>query len=137
MQISYCRQWFRHNKCPTDMLTEAQARKAHRRGRLYTVLVGDPSRPYCFLEFTAFRSVGVEFLDGALRTYFDYSFQEKRPNELFMSMSRRLNFPNAIDPPDRATVLFFKTDGSLNIVRYQAHSDGIGSKIVGEEQRIR
>ena len=136
MQISYCRQWFRHNKCPTDMLTAAQAQTAHANGKLYTVLVGDPLRPNCFLEFSAFRSVCVEFLDSALRTYFHYSYQEKRPNDLFISMSRRPEFPNDVDPPDRATVLFFKTDGRLEIVRYKANANGVGSQIVGKEEQI-
>ena len=135
MQISYCTQWSRHNSRPIDTLTDTQARTAHEEGKLYTVLVGERLRPECFLEFTAFRSVGVEFLDGALRTYLDYSFQEKRRNELFLSMSRRPQFPNDVDPPDRATVLFFKTDGQLDIVRYESNPNGVGSKIVDRESR--
>jgi hypothetical protein len=136
MQINYCTQWSRHNNRPVDSLTEDQARTAHEKGKLYTVLVGDRLRPDCFLEFTAFRSVGVEFLDATLRTYLDYSFQEKRRNELFISMSRRLEFPNDVDLADRATVLYFKTDGQLKIERFQSNPDGIGSKRVGEETRV-
>jgi hypothetical protein len=136
MQISYCTQWSRHNNRPVDALTEAQARRAHEEGKLYTALLGDRQRPSCFLEFTAFRSVGVEFLDGALRTFFDYSFQEMRRDEFFMSMSHRLEFPNDVDLADRARVLYFKVDGHLSIVDYQAHADGIGSKIVGKEERV-
>jgi hypothetical protein len=59
-----------------------------------------------------------------------------RPNELFISNSRRPEFPNDVDPPDRATVLHFKTDGRLAIERYEANADGVGSRIVGEEERI-
>ncbi len=136
MQISYCRQWFRHGKCPTDMLTDTQAQTAHRDGTLYTVLVGDPLRPHCFVEITAFRSIGVEFLDASLRTYLDYSFQEKRPNELFLSMCRKPEFPNDTDPPDKATVLFFKTDGRLSIVRFVANANGVGSQLVSQEEQV-
>jgi hypothetical protein len=136
MQISYCRQWFRYKKCPTDIFSEAEAQKAHNEGKLYTVLVGNPLRPRCFLEVSAFRSICVEFLDDALRTYFHYSFQEMRPDELFISMSRRPEFPNKLDPPDKATVLFFKTDGRVQTVRYVANPDGIGSKIVSEEDQV-
>jgi hypothetical protein len=103
---------------------------------LQALLVGNPLKPDCFLEITAFRSVCVEFLDATLRTYLTYSFQEKRHNELFISMSRRPQFPNDFDPPDRAVVLFFETDGQLAIVRYEANLDGIGSKIVGRETRV-
>ena len=136
MQISYCTQWSRQNHRPHDSLTEAQARTAHEKRKLYTVLVGNHLKPDCFLEITAFRSICVEFLDATLRTYLTYSFQEKRPNELFISMSRRPQFPNNLDPPDRATVLFFETDGQLAIVRHEANPDGIGSKIVDRETRV-
>jgi hypothetical protein len=136
MQINYCTQWSRHKNRPIDSITEEQARAAHEKGKLYTVLVGDRLGPDCFLEITAFRSICVEFLDAALRTYLTYSFQEERPNELFIAMSRRPQFPNDADQPDRATVLFFKTDGQLSIVRFKSNPDGIGSKRVGEESRV-
>ncbi len=134
--ISYCTQWSRYGKRPYEVFSEGEARKRHKDGKLYTALLGGDEHPHCFLEVSAFRSVCVEFLDSALRTYFHYSFQEMRPNELFMSMSRRPEFPNEVDEPDRATVLYFETDGRLLIERYEAHADGIGSKIVGEEERI-
>ncbi len=136
MQISYCTQWSRQHHRPYDSLTETQARTAHQKGKLYTVLVGDRLRPECFLEITAFRSICVEFLDAALRTYLTYSFQEKRHHEMFISMSRRPQFPNDHDPPDRATVLYFKTNGELTIERFKSNPDGIGSKRVGEESRV-
>jgi hypothetical protein len=138
MQISYCIQWSRNYNRPSKMLGEAQARRAHENGKLYTVLLGDPLRPHCFLEFTRFRSVGVEFMDAALRTYYDYTLQEfeqLRPNELFISKSRRLEFRNDDGEFDRGTVFYFKPDGRLKIFRYQGNPDGVGSKIVGEEER--
>ena len=135
-RTSFCTQWSRGAKRPHQVIGDAEARERHQRGELYTAILYDDRRPYCFLEFSAYRSVCVEFLDLALRTFFHYSFQEMRPNELFISMSRRPEFPNAVDPPDRATVLFFKIDGQLNIVRYEAHANGVGSRIVGEEQRM-
>src|SRR5262249_27216974 len=118
------------------VLSEEQARTAHERSMLYTVLVGEPTRPRCFLEFSASKTVCVEHLDSALRTYFHYSFQELRPGELFVSMSRRPQFPNDPAPPDRATVLYFEVDGRLLIHWYQSNPDGIGSKLVREEERI-
>jgi len=135
-RISYCTQWSRYGKHPHQPISEAEAKKRHATGKLYTAVLENGGRVHCFLEFTAFRSVGVEFLDEALRTYFDYSFQEKRPGELFISMSRRLDFVNDIDDPDRATVLFFKTDGHLAIERYKSNPGGIGSHIVGREEQI-
>jgi hypothetical protein len=133
--IYYCVQWFRAKKRPTESLTESQARKRHARGQLYTALVGDFNRPSCFLEFSAYRSVAVEFLDQALRRCLDYSFQEEAPNQLFLSSVRIPEFPNEVDEPIRATVYYFKTNGHVAIVRYEAHADGVGSRIVGREER--
>ena len=135
-RISYCTKWSRDRKRPHNVISEAEAWRQHKRGELYTAVLRIENRPTCFLEFSAFRSVCVEFLDPALRTYFHYSFQEMRPNELFISSSTRPEFPNDFDPPDRATVLHFKTDGHLLIVRFKANPDGIGSKLVGQETRI-
>lgn len=136
IRISYCTQWSRLGKHPHQVISEAEARRRHANGELYTAVLYDENRPRCFLEFSGARSVCVEFLDASLRTYFHYSFQEKRPNELFISMSRRPEFANDVDEPDRATVLYFKTNGYLTVVHYEANADGIGSRIVGREERI-
>jgi hypothetical protein len=133
--VSYCVQWFRANKCPADLLTECEASKRHANGELYTAVIGDLTRPNCFLEFSAFRSVGVEFLDSALRIYRDYSFQEKKPNRLFLSMARVPRFPSDTGEPSQATVFYFDTNGHLTIVRYAANPTGVGSHIVGREER--
>lgn len=133
--IYYCVQWFRAQKRPTEALTEPQARKKHDRGELYTALVGDLKHPSCFLEFSAYRSVAVEFLDQALRRYLDYSFQEKAPNQLFLSSVRIPEFSNDVDYPIRATVYHFKITGDVAIERYESHADGVGSRIVGCEER--
>jgi hypothetical protein len=135
-RISYCTQWSRYHRRPYDAVTEAEAARRHEELKLYTAVLSNGDRPYCFLEFSGAPSVCVEFLDSALRTYFHYSFGEQQSNQLFISMSRRPQFPNDVDEPDRATVLYFKTDGHLAIVRYVANADGIGSQIVGREERI-
>ncbi len=135
MQTSYCIQWSRGSNRPIKMSTEDQARLAHERHELYTALIGDPQRPSCFLEFTPTRSVAVEFLDGALRTFFDYSFQQRRPGEVFVSMSRRLHFPNEVEATDRGYVFYFNPAGKVIIVRYEAHATGVGSKVVDRHEQ--
>lgn len=119
IDVHYCVQWFRANKCPTELLTEAQARKRHEDGKLYTALIGEATRPWCFLEFTAFRSVCVEFLDSFLRSYRDYSFQEKRPNEFFLSAATFRKFDDGGDYPTWGDIYYFKISGELTIVRYE------------------
>lgn len=101
------------------MLTESQARKRHEKSKLYTALVGDPVRPRCFLEFSAFRTVCVEFLDASLRSIRKYSFQEKRPNEFFLSSATLRQFAAGATEPYWSDIYYFKVDGELTIVRYE------------------
>jgi hypothetical protein len=135
MPPTYCEQWSRGYKEPRKPLTTEQAKHRHENGKLYTALFGDTSRPKCFLEFSEFRSVAVEFLDPALRTYRDYSFQEKKPGWLFLSVIRIPGFPNDTAEPNRATVYYVETDGHVAIVRYEAYPTGVGSYIAGREER--
>jgi len=135
--VSYCVQWFRANKCATDILTDDEARNRHARGELYTALIGGLSRPTCFLEFSAYRSVAVEFLDTALRTFCHYSFQEKEPGRLFLTRIRLPWYPDDTGRADRATCCYVKPDGHVAIEHYRAWADNRpGSYIVGGEERV-
>jgi hypothetical protein len=134
MQVTYCEQWSRHYSHPHKPLTEKQARERHRQGKLYTALLGDPA--HCFLEFSAFRSVCVEFLDEALRSVLLYSFQEKQPNSLFLSEAiiRRYDAdPQANSGyPNSADLYDFDVDGRL-IIRHSVITPRATTR-VGEEE---
>jgi hypothetical protein len=135
MEIAYCEQWSRLYSHPHDVLTEEEAERRHETGKLYTALLGDPTKPTCFLEFSESRSVAVNFLDSALRIYRGHSFQEKKPGWLFLSVIRIPGFPNDTAEPNRATVYYVETDGHVAIVRYEAYPTGVGSYIAGREER--
>jgi len=119
MQITYCEQWSRHYSHPHLPLTEQQAAERHQKNKLYTALLGDPGRPRCFLEFSAYRSVCVEFLDASLRSLRDYSFQEKRPNELFLSGATIRQFSGDSPEPNWGDVYHFEVDGRLIVEHYE------------------
>jgi hypothetical protein len=117
MSVTYCEQWSRHYSYPHTPLTQEQARKRHEKGKLYTALVGDPARPCCFLEFSEFRSVCVEFLDGWLRSIRAYSFQEKRPGDLFLSAATLRQFAAGAANPHWGDIYYFDEDGRMVIHR--------------------
>lgn len=129
-RYSYCVQWFRGQNCPSQMLTEDEARARHFANELYTALVGDALSPSCFVEVTAFRAIFVEFLDIKLRRYRDYEFQEVEPGRLLVTGCADPTFPNDKDPPDRATTYLFKPTGEVRIDRFVANPDGVGSRLV-------
>jgi hypothetical protein len=93
------------------------------------------NRPSCFLEFSAYRSVAIELLDGELREYLDCSFQEMSPNRLFLARARVPEYHGDQFDAFRATVHYFKTTGSVVIDYYESHpGGGVGSRIVGNEE---
>jgi hypothetical protein len=135
MVLTYCEQWSSHNREAHKPLSEERAATRHRLGKLYTALLGDPARPRCFLEFSEFRSVCVEFMDEALRTYLTYSFSEERPNELFVEMAvkRRFEHPTGQEGDGRA--FYFQTDGRLFVEYYQVGPTGPSVLVSKEESR--
>jgi len=134
--VTYCEQWSRHYKERHTLLTEQEAQERHREGKLYTAVLGDAQSPWCFLEFSAFRSVAVEFLDSSLRTYLGYSFQEMAANRFFVSKIRQLKFLNDADVMDRGNLYLCDMSGRVVIEHYVANSDGVGSRIVDREERV-
>jgi hypothetical protein len=136
MSLSYCRQWFRARKYPAEILSECEARRDHAAGVLYTAVLNSDSRPTAFLEFSAFRSVAVEFLDVHLRTYLDYSFQEleKGSNKLFLSLACIRQFDGDGDDPIRGPVCYYKPDGRLLIEHFEYDPQTRIEQIVAREE---
>ena len=97
------------------MLTDAQARKRYDTSKPFTVLLGSATHPHCFLEFSGKRSVSVDFLDQQLRMYLSYSFQEKRPNEFFVSMASTHEYLLDTDQMVRGDVFYFNVDGHVYV----------------------
>jgi hypothetical protein len=107
----------------TELLDESKARKAYEKRKLYTVLVGDPRHPDCFIE-SNMDYVGVEFLDSHLREYLAYQFVEVEPGKLFLQMIVTRRFDNDWDIAESGTAYFIKPDGSVVSEREDFPSDG-------------
>lgn len=135
MQITYCVQWSRHYSRLHEPLPEAQARKRHADNKLYTAVLGDPKKPRCFLEFSAYRSVCVEFLDDALRSYLVLSFAEEQPNRLFLESVVVRHFHHLQGEVSDAQLYYFKTDGRLFIEHYEVGPTGPSVLIESQESR--
>jgi hypothetical protein len=110
----YCKSWFRAEKCPTEVWTEAQARAAHADRSGYTVLVDDVEAPFAFIDL-ARDFVGVGFLDGHLRTYLEYVFDEVESGRLFLAMAVYREYAGDTDKVRQGTSYIFKQDGGLTI----------------------
>lgn len=90
---SYAEKWSRSYKEAVKPLTEPQARKRHEtKGALYTVLLGDATRPNAFVEVVAADSIQVEFLDDRLRARAAYQFVIQPDGRLFMGMAAFVKF---------------------------------------------
>jgi hypothetical protein len=115
-KIFFCKSWFRAKKRPTEIWSEQQATAANDDGLPYTVLVDSVERPYCFLEVTR-KSIGMGFLDEALRESLTYGFQEVEPGKLFLTMATYRDFVDGTDKVARGTSYIFGRDGTVAIRR--------------------
>jgi hypothetical protein len=102
---------------------EEQARAAHAARRLYTVVVGSPESPSCFVEVND-KFVGVGFLDERLRESLYYAFKEVEPRRLFLSMATYREFDGNSDIVAAGTTYLFDRHGTVKITRqrFKPHS---------------
>ncbi|GEM_PF-734656 len=122
MKVFYCDGWFRAKKCAPCRWDEATAMAAHSQRQPYTVLIDSSTAPNCFIEVTN-DSIGIGFLDGLLREYLSYEFQEERPRELFLSRVVLREFRERTDMVTKGTSYFFHRDGRVVIHRQDFVSD--------------
>src|SRR4051812_13637266 len=109
MILTYCYRWSRHSKRITELWDEERARKAYEKRKLYTVLIGDPQQPDCFVESNFGSYFGVEFLDSRLRVNLAYQFDEKEPGKLFLQMMTTHLYEGETDIVSSGTAYYIHT----------------------------
>ncbi len=115
MKMHYGYKWSWHTNELTVAWDESQARKAHARRKIYTVLVEVDQIPFCVLEFND-KFVGVGFLDRQMRFPLRFGFFEVEPKRLFLSETSRFMFSDETEIRKRITTCMFKPNGEVNIV---------------------
>jgi hypothetical protein len=134
MKITYCKRWSRFRKCMTEIWNAEKARKAHERGDLYTVLLGDPEKPTCFLEVhLKLGYIGVNFLDEYLRDYFQCGFTKEKPGMLFLSQVTHREYEAETDTVIEAKFARFFPDGRAIYEIDNTHEDALLRKEVEQE----
>jgi hypothetical protein len=123
MKLTYCHRWSRHGKHAIEPWDESRARKMHEKRKLYTVLIGDPQRPECFIE-SNMGYFGVEFLDAHLREHLVYQFAEAKPGKLFLQMMVSREYDDEWDLVKSGTAYFIEQDGRIVAEREDFPSDG-------------
>lgn len=92
----YCKSWFWGRRMTNNPMSEVEARARHAKREEYTVAIGGFENPSVMVEVVD-RMVAVTFFDELLRRPLDYTFQEKEPNRLFMTMAVRRRYCPATD----------------------------------------
>jgi hypothetical protein len=131
MKISYWDGWFRAKKIAVKPLTEFAALERHQAGKLYTVLVGDPLKPTCFIEVVGENGfVGVEFLDSSLRSELAYGFQRLPDGRMFLSTAIIRKAFDETGKVISAETFHFKPEGTveLRVIDISDDSEKIGHK---------
>jgi len=113
-KASYCKKWSRWEKKPIQPWDAVKAGRAHKNGKLYTVLMGEPQKPTCFLEVRLeVGFVGVSFLDDNLREYLCYNFKNIEDGKMFLTMATHREYVGDSDDVCGATLYYFKPNGEV------------------------
>lgn len=125
--ITYCDGWFRAGKCATTIVNEDAARKLHESGKLYTVLVGDPHEPECFIDIRLENGhVGVGFLDKCLREFLAYDFQVIDDHRMFLVAATHREFSGDAEGTKKSTIYKFAPSGHVDVLCTENGSQRVG-----------
>ena len=114
--IAFCRRWNTITATPIDPLTPAQAERMDQAKQWYTVVVGDPAAPRCYVEVAWENDhMGVWFLDEGLRQSVHYSFTRLDEKVMFLDAVVLWYYPNdagrSFGDASRIEAVEYTTDG--------------------------
>ncbi len=119
LPATYCERWNDVLNQPFQPMSEAEARRRHETGQLYSVLLGDPAAPQALVEVRLETGyVAVDFFDDRLRRFVDYVYGERDGRLFFKSTSeRRWDRKGSL----RAAQSYdFKPDGHVYVTKLDA-----------------
>ncbi len=83
--ITYCERWSNTRCKPFEPLTPAEAQRRDQAKEFYTVVLGDPAAPRCYVEVAWENNyLGVWFLDEELRRSAHLSFTRLDDTRMFL-----------------------------------------------------
>jgi len=117
--ITFCERWFRRKKRIIGPIKVEDALKLEKEGNPYTVIIGNPQHPDCFIEINS-GSYGVSFLDEFKRDYFRYTFKEESNGMLFLYETIFREYNGESDSILTGTIYWFSPDGKVKIEKSKA-----------------
>jgi hypothetical protein len=115
--VTYWRKWSGHGKRAQENLTAEKARLLHDKGEEYVVVMGDPTKPSCYLDVVLKRDhIALTQLDSQLRGY-DWTAFGKMPDGRFLiKESTYRRYDGGTDTVIFAQFMSFKPNGAVRIV---------------------
>ncbi len=113
-KVAYYEGWHRYAKEAVGPLSAEEAKRLETTGEPYTVVVGDPQQPHCFIEVSE-RCYGVSFLDDLKREHLMYTFEDTGDGKLFLKEALNRDFEGGTDEVARGTTYRFSADGRVQI----------------------
>lgn len=114
--LSYYERWHRYAKEAIGPLAEEAARRLHVADAPYVVVIGDPGRPYGFIEVCA-DCYGVSFLDERGREHLMYTFEDAGKGRVFLKEATYRDYEGESDAVSKAVIYRFWTNGRVMIER--------------------
>ncbi len=118
MRVSYCERWNNRLAEPIEPISEEEARRRYEKGPWFTVVIGDPPIPHCFIEINWENDyMGVNFLDEAGSTRCVYAFTRVDDSRMFLDQATFWQYPKdgKYHPMFEAELIeafFYRQDGT-------------------------
>jgi hypothetical protein len=115
----FCERWHGWEHRPSDVISESAARRRNRRGKPYTVVLGDQEHPDAVIEVNwSTDYLGAWFLDDNLRRYLKYSFRRVDAKTLFLEQVILWEYPEDairdLNTAAKVTTLTYNQDGIVH-----------------------
>ena len=112
MSLKYAERWSRWQCRLLSPLEPEEAKVRHAQRKLYSALLFNGGKPFCFLELNL-GGIAVGFLDSNLRDYVVYVFSEEKPGQLFLQRATYREYVGDARGVARADIYYFRSDGRV------------------------
>ncbi len=135
--VTYCEQWSVTLAQPVEPLTVEEARlRDQAGGEWYTVVLGDATKPDCYLEIAWENDhIGVWFLDDRMRRWTNYSFKKVDDERMFLWVVTTYSYPRragrALSDASAMEETTYKPEG----IAIREVTDFTTDKVMREEYR--
>ena len=136
--VTYCERWNSTLHKPIGIMRADKAKIQHDAGSLYSIALGDPTRPDAFIEIRwETNYLGVWFFDEKIRRSLKYTFERIDDKSLFLTEITSWEYPSSaqkdLSGASIINTLCYSQDGT---VRHQKKDKAAGEVLTEDHSGV-